>query len=257
MKNYYLLLLFTVSAIMVFSAMDAPAKDIEGLVFYFSFDEQVPIDHSANPTKVANITGNLKLADGKFGKAGDFDGSTFIEVAHADKLEGMVALTIEAWIKLSKATESGSIASKRVANLNADVYNLFVYTGTKLDGRVNHSGDFWSTTVFKVGDWYHVAYIFDGKAANDQKQRMYVNGVLESKATHASASVDKGGASLWIGELDSSRGFKFTGLIDELGIWNIALSEDQINQVMTVGKVKMQPVEPSAKLATTWGNIKN
>jgi len=233
------------------------ARELEGLVLYFSFEEQNPVDHSANPVKIASITGNLKISNGKFGKAGEFDGSTFIEVEHADKLEGMEALTIEAWIKLNKEVAGMSIVSKRKAFNSGDVYNLFIYTGMKMDARVNAQGDFWSQTVFKTGEWYHVAYVFDGKAGGDQKQKMYVNGVLESKASHAHTSVQKGGEPLWIGELDSARGFKWNGLIDELGIWNIALDEKQINQVMTVGKGKMLSVEPLAKLATMWGKIKN
>ncbi len=256
-KSYYLLLSFIV--FMTFCVCNVMAGNIEGLVLYFPFEEPgTPIDHSANPTKVTNITGNLKSANGKFGKAGDFDGSTFIEVAHLDKLEGMGALTIEAWIKINKLVGDGmAIVSKRKAFNSGDVYNLFIYTGAKMDARVNAQGDFWSQTAFKAGEWYHIAYVFDGKAGGDQKQKMYVNGVLESKSTHAHTAVQKGEAPLWIGELDSARGFKWNGLIDELGIWDIALDENQINQVMNVGKAKMLAVKPSVKLAVTWGKIKN
>lgn len=256
MIRSYLFLLFSFLLMSSF-VQNAMTVELGGLVLYFSFEEQKPVDHSSNPVKITSITGNLKNAEGKFGRAGDFDGSTFIEVEHADKLEGMEALTIEAWIKISKVIGDGmAIVSKRKAFNSADVYNLFIYTGTKMDARVNAQGDFWSQTAFKAGEWYHVAYVFDGKAAGDQRQKMYVNGILESKASHAHTTVQKGGASLWVGELDSARGFKWNGLIDELGIWNVALDENQINQVMKVGKAKMLAVEPSTKLATTWGKLR-
>lgn len=254
-KNY--LRLLSAFVFVVFVVQDTEALDLDRLVLYFPFEEQKPIDRSANPVKIASITGNLRNSDGKFGKAGEFDGSTFIEVEHADKLEGMEALTIEVWIKISKIVGDGmAIVSKRKAFNTNDVYNLFIYTGAKMDARVNAQGDFWSQTAFKAGEWYHVAYVFDGKSAVDQRQKMYVNGMLESKATHPHTTVQKGGAPLWIGELDSARGFKWNGLIDELGIWNIALDENQINQVMKVGKAKMLSVEHLPKLPATWGRLK-
>jgi hypothetical protein len=247
--TYFLLLL--VFAAFVFPLWNAVAAGLEdGLVLHLTFEEKDPVDHSRNPTDVS-VKGSLKLVNGKIGKAAEFDGSTYVEVADADKLDGMDALTIAAWIQPGKPGGDGmSIASKRVDWQKEDAYNLFIYTGNKLDGRIDASGDFWSTTVFDAGTWYHIAYVFDGKA---NQQRIYVNGELDAEGIQGKSEVPEFNSPLWIGELNQGRNFIYKGLMDELGIWNRALDEDEI-------KLTMQgittPVEHQGKLTTTWGDIK-
>lgn len=253
-KSYFLSLLMVTATVMAIWAWGVLAADIPGLVLYLSFDEQDPVDSSANPAEVT-VHGDLRQAVGQAGMAGDFDGATSIEVSDHDKLDGMEALTIEAWIKPEIAGEGMSIASKRIANQNSDSYNFFMWTGNRLSGRINASGDFWSITVFESGNWYHVAYVFDGNAPAGENQMMYVNGELESTGSNPNQTVPAGDGPLWISELDANRGFLWGGLIDELGIWEKALSEDEITLSMN-GELKAMLVEPQGKLAATWGEIK-
>lgn len=250
-KRYYcFLLLFVTAVVIAFSSWNAKSAELEdGLVLHLTFDEKEPVDRSPKPADVSAKKGVLKLVDGKVGKAGEFDGSTFLEVADADKLDGMKALTIAAWIKPDKVTDT-AIVSKRVAHQSEDAYNFFIYTGDRLDGRIDSSGDFWSTTVIEQGKWYHVAYVFDGEA---NQQRIYVNGALDAEGVQAKSEVLARNSSLWIGELDDGRGFVYGGLMDELGIWNRALSEDEIKLTM---EGIQAPVEPQRKLATAWGEMK-
>ena len=44
---------------------------------------------------------------------------------------------------------------------------------------------------------------------------------------------------MWVGELDAARGFAWDGVLDEIGIWDIALSEADINLLMVQTKAKM------------------
>ena len=48
-------------------------------------------------------------------------------------------------------------------------------------------------------------------------------------------------------------GQKFNGAIDEVAVWNRALTEDEIEQSM--GDLAAA-VDPSGKLATTWARVK-
>ena len=45
------------------------------------------------------------------------------------------------------------------------------------------------------------------------------------------------------------------GILDEVVIWNRALSDDEITQAME-GKLISAAVAPRGKLTTTWGTIK-
>ncbi|MFH1716912.1 MAG: hypothetical protein ABIF19_06140, partial [Planctomycetota bacterium] len=89
------------------------------LVLYLPFEDTVnPVDVSADPTMVT-VHGSLNSADGQFGtKAAEFNGNNAnrVEVTDAAKLEGMSALTIEAWVLPRNAAshEGMCIVSKRV-----------------------------------------------------------------------------------------------------------------------------------------------
>ena len=161
----------------------------------------------------------------------------------------MKALTIAVWINPEKVTEA-SIVSKREAQGGGDAYNLFLWTGNKLCGRIENNGDFFTQTVFSPGEWYHIAFVFDG---DDGSETMYVNGVLDAEVVKAKQEVPETTASLWIGELDSTRGFRYSGLMDELALWNRALTEDEVKLAMDGIQT---PVEPQGSLTVTWGKMK-
>jgi len=252
-RCFYFSLLITIAIAIAFPTRDAMAKELEGLVLYLPFEEAGdPVDHSPDPAETS-VSGKLNLVDGKFGKAAKFNGSSYVEVADEDKLDGMQALTIEVWIQPDTTTNAG-IASKRRGHRGEDAYNLFLYTGSKMNARISGKADFWSSTVFEKGKWYHVAYVFDGEAGN---QKMYINGVLDSEGVQEHKEVSACSSPLWVGELNDGRGFIYAGLMDELGIWNRALTEEEIELIMTMGKEKMMPVELLGKLAITWGGTKS
>ena len=62
----------------------------------------------------------------------------------------------------------------------------------------------------------------------------------------------QGDAMVLIGRYEGADFFWFSGIIDEVGLWDRALSEQEINQVKEDGLA----VESAEKLATTWGTIK-
>ena len=210
-----------------------------GLVLHLPCEDPAnPIDASDDPATVV-VHGSLKSADGRFGTMGlEFDGDNAnrLEVNSVPKLEGMSALTIEAWVLARNvATYEGmSIVSKRIAWGESDLYNLFIWTDQLVNARVNAAGDnaLISTTTIEDDTWYHIAFVFDGQGPAGEKVRLYINGVLEDSGDHPDSTVNVSGAPVWIGELDANRGFAWDGIMDEIGIWSVALNADQINRLM-------------------------
>jgi len=232
------------------------------LVLYLPFeDAEGPIDASADPATVM-VHGSLNLVDGKLGKGIEFDGNNAnrVEVTHAAKLEGMSALSIAAWVlpRNIASHEGMSIVSKRITTGNADSYNLFVWTGQLVEARVNYAGIIRSTTALEDNTWYHIALVFDGQGNAGEKMKIYINGVIETSGDHPDNTVDEGGASVWIGELDANRGFAWDGVIDEVRLYNHALSEVEILSAME-GKPWPYAFGPDpadgALLSDTWVNI--
>jgi hypothetical protein len=238
----------------------------ESLVLYLPFDEGAgtPKDLSSNPANVA-IKGALKWVDGKFSKALEFDGAAanYIEVSHSDKLNGMKALTVEAWVMpYNPDANARAIVSKRSdkgwqgTGHKDDLYNLFSWTDMKFFARTNAQDvlQVSSATVLQDKTWYHVAYTFDGSAKSDQRQNLYVNGKLEMTREHINDSVGKSETSLWIGILNAGYAQGWNGKIDEVKVWKRALSENEV-QLSMEGKLGAA-VKPQGKLAVTWGSLK-
>jgi hypothetical protein len=77
-----------------------------------------------------------------------------------------------------------------------------------------------------VGVWVHVAASFDGSTL-----RVYTNGVL---AGSVAATFDLQGKPLTIAQAHQGQSF-FAGLIDELSIYNRALSDSEIAAIYNAG----------------------
>ena len=139
------------------------------------------------------------------------------------------AVTVAAWVKINSNGTTSSIARKGATqtpaySLNRESSNNFkfyVHLGSWLDS-------YSSTTVTNVGEWYHVAGVYNGSEI-----MIYVNGVLES-ARSTSGSISTTTDNFYIGgDLDTPGwGEFFNGSVEELSVWSKALTEAQIQTVM-------------------------
>ena len=70
----------------------------------------------------------------------------------------------------------------------------------------------------------------------------------------ANKEIDVTENPVWIG----NDGYQqhFNGILDEIAIFNIALTEDDIKTIMTEGLERTLAVSPAGKLSTTWASIK-
>ena len=85
-----------------------------------------------------------------------------------------------------------------------------------------------TTNSFDENTWYHVAGVYDGT-----EQKIYVNGVLEATATSQSGPIDYADSWLAIAMYkDDNENFSFDGVIDEVRIWNVARTAEEIQADM-------------------------
>ena len=195
---------------------------------------EAPIDISNDPATVV-VHGSLNSVAGMVNKGLEFDGDNAnrLEVMSAAKLEGMPGLTVAAWaMPRNLAGQEGMcIVSKRIAWGDSDLYNLFVWTGQVVEARVNGAGALNSTTVLEDDTWYHIAFVFDGQGNADENMKIYINGALETSGHHPDNAVNETGAPVWIGELDANRGFAWNGILDEVRIYDHALSAQEVKRL--------------------------
>ena len=195
----------------------------------YSFDE-------GSGTTVADLSGNGNTGtlqgaswttQGKFGKALSFNGSTSrVRVADAPSLDLTSAVTLEAWV-YPAAAQAGWRA---VVQKGVDSYLLHAsssWGATARSGRHDRSlrADVVRPSALPVGAWSHLAMTYDGTAL-----RVFING------TQVATAPQTGGISptanpLWIGG-NSPYGEYFNGLIDEVRVYRVALSQSDIQADM-------------------------
>ena len=131
--------------------------------------------------------------------------------------------------------------------------------GTKMSAFVNVAGG-WepraSAFIPEKNTWYHYAAVFNSKA-KDFQLKVYIDGEQAGQSQRA-GNPNSGAAPVTFGHWNN--GSRFKGLIDDVGIFQAALEPEDIKAIATKGLkeviIAAQSVQPSAKLATKWGEIK-
>ena len=236
------------------------AIDSNNIMGMWLFDENsgtVAIDSSGN--KNDGTIHGAKRVNGKFGKALEFDGTdNWVEVPHSNSVafEKGVSFTITVNFKGTKV--GGALVGKNYEdtseakpwyllwNGGADnKVSLYLRTNASQNSRVNSTSD--------LGDdeWHFVV----GRAdAQSKKVSVWIDGKMEAEGP----MVTDDGYGTSDGVLHIGVHFnRYTGgIIDDVGLFNVALSEEQMNTIMKHGLEEAAAVEPINKLTITWAHLK-
>ncbi len=212
---------------------------VPGLVAAYNFNESSGtsvVDSSGNNLTGA-ITGATRVTGGRVGGALSFNGtSNMVTVNSAAPLNLTTGMTLEAWVNpTSLGTAWRNVIIKE--RPNGETYNLYANTDTS--GPVAYTAlasspaaPTWASTTTKLtaNTWTHLAVSYDSTTL-----RLYVNGVQAGTRVQTGAMVTSTGA-LRIGG-NSIWGEYFAGLIDEVRVYNRALTatEIQTDMVTPVG----------------------
>ena len=98
-------------------------------------------------------------------------------------------------------------------------------------------------------EWRHIAGTWDGSEI-----KLYVDGV-EQASTSFSEELTTSDLPVKIGLLHDK--YPFQGLLDEVAIFDQALTEAEVKEIMNQGLGAQLAVQPYTTLASTWASIKN
>ena len=185
-------------------------------------------DDSSGNSNDGTINGATYYPDQWGGQALSFDGDTttldYISVEDSDLLDMTVnnELTIEAWVCTTDPSKNQQIVDKgEHAFLSA--YMLMIYGGN-LYGRVNKNNA--TACIYAYpndGEWHHVAYTF-----KSGEQKLYIDG-SNVVSNMGSTTIAANEQPLFIGNgVERLSVYEWKGTIDEVRIWNTALTADQL-----------------------------
>ena len=253
-----------------------------GLIGHWTFNESdgdVAADRSGNGHD-GTLEGDPQWTDGGIrGGALEFDGDGDYVQTTLDELQTADNFTISAWFK-ANVTDTGQYHIMWIGDVAGNGWgsqselhmtinhfrfsnklSFYFGSGGELDGtsiNIVSLEDFTDTS-----DWHHIAGVIENANGPTVQGTLYldgqvvepfvdgfVNGDGDQFPTTDSADVperDTWNTEFRIGQAGPAQRW-FDGLIDDVRVYDRALSEDEVVQVVSV--------EPRGKLTTTWAAVK-
>lgn len=196
------------------------------------------------------LLGNITYAPGKIGQAFSFDGSaSYVQTPNV--INGWAEGTIDLWTKFNNVTDVQQIFAAST-NTTGDRIQLYL---------VNANPDFeiwapgWQSltapVILVTGQWYHMAASWGSGG-----MKLYLNGVLAGTNPNYTGPVlptdyHRLGATYWLSSF-------MNGLVDELEIFNRALSDQEIADIYNAGyagKCKDDNADPAVTKTGSPGTV--
>ena len=185
-------------------------------------------DEKGNPVEVIDYIG---ISDP--GGSILFDGNDIVSIPHNtvfDTIESTDKLSLEAWIRIDGLPQRWfSIVDKYESSRDFG-WTFQIFDGQQMvfAGGIGPSAT--AAYKFDLNLWYHVAFAYD---RSQKLASFYVNGELIQSVAYDADIQDTFGEPMYLGYNPSGGNEYSLGAIDELRLWNRALSAEEISRNFT------------------------
>lgn len=219
----------------------APAGSTSGLVGYWSFNgpdmnwgTNTAYDRSGqnNNGTMLNMSTTTSPTIGKSGSGLKFDGvDDYVDAGNASSLNPTNQITMSFWTYLKSRKWQYFIEKEQTVTPFATQYFVRIYTSGFGVFSTQAGINFVGNTTPSLNAWHHVVVTFDGSFG-----RLYLDGVLDNTPDDQTGPMSDNGMNVTIG--NSPLGYSsygLDGLMDEVRIYNRALSPSEIQELYEMG----------------------
>jgi len=215
-----------------------PANYI-GLVGHWTFDGKdvvngVAIDKSGNGKNgnLVSIATSTFYAPGKIGQGFNFDGvNDYVNIPDPNLIEGLSAMTVSAWARSDILLTSDTIAIvTQNFGSGGDPFALYLRNIDNIAFAVDTgAGLVLADANADIADtnWHHYVGVYNGS-----NLLLYVDNVLQTDQPAQTGNIITSTNPVTIGKYDSTS-VSWNGLIDDVRIYNRALSVTEVKQLYT------------------------
>ena len=229
-------------------AAQAASANPAGLVAAYGFDEGsgATVTDASGNGNTGTVNDTTWSTTGKFGGALKFNGTnSLVTIPDSASLHLSTGMTLEAWVDPSTVSSAWRDVVYK-ANDN------FYLEATSTNGSLPDAGmiaggsygDAFGTAKLTASAWAFLTETYDGSAL-----KLYVNGTQVASTPHTGA-ITTSTSPLQIGG-DSLYGQYFAGLIDNVRVYNVALTAAQIQTDQTTS---VNPSGPGHDAAVAAGD---
>ena len=179
------------------------------------------------------LNGGARFTSGEVGQALSFDGlSGYVNVPESLSLDLFLTnITVELWININPQSPNQNWRS--IISKGNSSWRLQLVPGT---GFVNFAAngltsDLTSTHSLNDGKWHHLAAVY-----NSTNISIYIDGILDA-SKFSTGLIAQNKNPIYLGASpEAPSAYYFTGLIDELSLYNSPLSLSQIESIYLAGR---------------------
>ena len=206
------------------------------------------------------------LVEGQFGKAVEFNAGrkNYLEVPHHDDFDLDEAISISVWVKRPPRLQALDTAPYFILEKGGEWQHGRPTFGIALHKVFNNMFYFWykggyqGVNGIKDDQWHHYVVVAKDR---ERDAAMYIDGELKEvehlDGQRVVALEPSPGRALHIGAALPERFDSWTNnTIDDLAIFNVALSQADVERLGKGVDNSIFAVSPSGKLATTWATLK-
>ena len=231
------------------SASSALTVRLSGLLGYWTFDDGsgTAAADSSGYGHTATLVNGISWVTGEVGGGISANGlNQFVGIPAID-LSGTLAITVAMWVNRTYSTSGGHTLFEGTSNFDNSTTGFGLFpddsscSGIKagVQGDIGYNINCYSQP--SSGAWHHLAVVYDKSLPGSNEVALYLDGALqtptESQATSTNTNTF-GNDPIYLFSRGGTEQFT-TGTMDDLQLYNRALSASEIQQIYSLGAVAM------------------